>query len=54
MTGSVNIQIGGAPVGGMNCHISNFYLHAGDTIAIRNGVSRTKYPWSDFVSVTVP
>jgi len=48
------IQIGGTPVGA-DCYISGFYLNTGDTLVIRNMIStRTKYPWSDFVSVTIP
>ncbi|MDH4263098.1 MAG: hypothetical protein OEV78_08645 [Spirochaetia bacterium] len=53
-SGTLLIQIGGSPVGGANCYISNFYIYPGDTLAIRTGDNRIKYPWSDFVSVTIP
>jgi hypothetical protein len=49
----MTIQIGGTPIGA-NCYISNFYLYTGDTLSIRTGDTRVKFPWSDFVSVTIP
>lgn len=48
------VQIGGTQIPGMNCYIGNFYLHAGDILAVRNSSNGLKYPWSDFVSVTIP
>ena len=48
------IQIGGTPVSGVVCYIGNFYANTGDTLVLRNAVNRIKYPWSDFLSVTIP
>lgn len=51
--GTKTIQIGGTNTGA-NCYLNNIYLNTGDTIALRGLDPAKLFPWSDFVSMTVP